>query len=478
MAVLGHLEPRNVFRFFEELCAIPHGSYHTAQISDWLTQFAVDRDLEHYQDAAGNVIIIKEATAGYENADPVIFQGHMDMVCEQAEWCTKDMLTEGLDLAIDGDAIYAKGTTLGGDDGIAVACALAVLDASDLQHPRFEVVITVDEEVGMNGAVALDVSPLKGRRMINMDSEEEGVFTVSCAGGNISRLTVPVAREEFAGAALKITVEGLQGGHSGVEIHKGRGNANMLLGRLLFAAARKSELRILSVSGGAKDNAIPVKAEAVVLAADAEAVKETCAALAENFKSEYVVTDPDVTVCVTDADAAPALDAASTQKILTLLTCSPNGIIEMSADIAGLVQTSLNLGVLTTDETVVAAHFCVRSSIESQKGMLVDRLQALADQLGGTLTVSGDYPGWAYKQDSGLRDLMTAVYVDQTGKQPVIQAIHAGVECGLFCGKLPGLDCVSFGPDMADIHTCREKLFIGSVGRSWELLVELLRRMK
>ncbi len=478
MAVLGHLEPQGVFSFFEQMCAIPHGSYNTKQISDWLVSFAKERGLEYHQDAVGNVIIIKEATPGYEHAEPIIFQGHMDMVCEKAADCEKNMETEGLDLAIDGDVLYAKGTTLGGDDGIAVAFALAIMDADDLAHPRFEAVFTVDEEVGMDGAVALDVSPLKGTRMMNMDSEEEGVLTVSCAGGNISRLSVPVVREAFDGAAVKITVEGLQGGHSGVEIHKGRGNASMLLGRLLFAASRKTDLRIVSVNGGLKDNAIPVSAEAVVIAADAEAVKASCAALGEAFRSEFCMTDPDVTVHTADAEAALPMDKASTTKILTLLTCAPNGIIEMSADIAGLVQTSLNLGVLTTEENAVQGNFCVRSSVESQKAMLVDRLQALADQLEGVLDVSGDYPGWEYKQNSVVRDLMCEVYREMFGKEPVIQAIHAGLECGLFCGKIPGLDCVSFGPNMADIHTCREKLYISSVQRQWEYMVEMLKRMR
>lgn len=479
MAVLGHLEPKSVFSFFEQLCAIPHGSYNTKMVSDWLVSFAKERGLEHYQDAAGNVIIIKEATPGYEAAEPVIFQGHMDMVCEKAPDCTKDMAVEGLDLAIDGDAIYAKGTTLGGDDGVAVAFALAVLDADDIAHPRFEAVLTVDEEVGMDGAVALDASPLKGRRMLNMDSEEEGVFTVSCAGGNISRITVPVVRADFAGTALTIAVENLQGGHSGVEIHKGRGNANMLMGRVLYAVSRKTGLRVVAVNGGSKDNAITVSAEACVVAADAEAVKAVCAEMGAAFANEYCVTDPGVTVRVEACAAAGVpMDQASTAKLLALLTCAPDGIQAMSADIEGLVQTSLNLGVFKTEDAAFSASFCVRSSVETQKQMLVDRLQALADLLGGSLDVAGDYPGWEYKQDSALRDLLTEVYVEQYGKQPVIQAIHAGVECGLFCGKLPGLDCVSFGPELRDIHTFREKMYIGSVQRQWKMLLEVLKRMK
>ncbi|MGM9612879.1 MAG: aminoacyl-histidine dipeptidase [Butyricicoccus sp.] len=479
MAVLEHLEPKGVFTFFEQLCAIPHGSHNTKQVSDWLTAFAAERGLEHVQDADGNVIIIKQATAGYENAAPVIFQGHMDMVCEKAPDCEKDMSTEGLELVIDGDVIRAEGTTLGGDDGIAVAAALAILDADDIPHPRFEAVFTVDEEVGMEGAASIDVSPLKGRRMLNMDSEDEGVFTVSCAGGNLTRCLLPIAREPFAGAPLQITVEGLIGGHSGVEINKGRANANMLLGRVLYAVSRETGLRIAAVRGGLKDNAIPVKAEAEIVAADAETARAVCARMEEAFRNEFCVTDPGVTVRVTDAALPFApMDADSTQRTLCLLTCAPNGIQNMSADIEGLVQTSLNLGVLSTELTSVEASFCVRSSVATQKQMLVDRLQCLTDTLRGELTVSGDYPGWEYLQESPLRDLMTEVYTEQYGAAPKIEAIHAGVECGMFAGKLPGLDCVSFGPDLFDIHTFRERMPIASVQRTWKLMLEVLKRMK
>jgi len=478
MAILEHLEPKNVFRFFEELCAYPHGSGNTKQISDHLVRFAEERGLEHYQDELNNVIIIKEATPGYENAPAVILQGHMDMVCEQAPDCTKDMAVEGLDLAVEGDTVYAIGTTLGGDDCIAVAMAMAVLDSHDLPHPRVEAVFTVDEETGMYGAAGLDVSPLKGRVMLNMDSEAEGVFTVSCAGGCVSRLYLPVRRESFPGTALTVTVEGLQGGHSGVEIDKGRGSAVMLLGRVLAALEKETSLRIISVSGGLKDNAIPVKAEAAVMVSDEAAARAVCEHLGSEFAAEFSVTDPGVCVNVTSCEAAPAMDAASTETVICLLTCAPNGIQAMSADIAGLVQTSLNLGILATENDTVCASFCVRSSVDSQKRMLVDRLEVLARQLGGTLANEGDYPGWAYRQNSPLRDLMTEVFTEQYGYAPKIEAIHAGVECGLFAGKLPGLDCVSFGPDLTEIHTFREKLHIASTARTWALVTEVLRRMK
>lgn len=478
MAVLENLEPKSVFSFFEQLCAIPHGSHNTKQVSDWLKKFAEDRGLEHYQDELNNVIIIKEATDGYENAEPVIFQGHMDMVCEKAADCDKDMAVEGLDLVLEDGCVRAKGTTLGGDDGIAVAFALAILDAEDISHPRFEAVFTVDEEVGMEGAAAIDVSPLKGRRMLNMDSEDEGVFTVSCAGGNLTRCTVPVTREAFDGEKLHIQVDGMIGGHSGVEINKGRANANRLMGRILYAVSHETPVRIVSVNGGLKDNAIPNLSAADVVAVDGKRVRAVCAAMETAFKNEYRVTDPGVKVSVSAVDCGLPMDQASSAKAVCLLNCTPNGIETMSADIEGLVQTSLNLGIFATEEACVQASFCVRSSVATQKEMLVDRLRCLTEALGGTVTVNGDYPGWEYLQDSKLRDLMIEVYKEQYGSDPKIEAIHAGVECGMFADKLPGLDCVSFGPDLFEIHTFREHMPVDSVQRTWKLVLEVLRRMK
>ena len=478
MAILEHLEPRGVFRFFEELCAIPHGSSNTKAVSDWLMDFARERGLEAYQDGLNNVIIIKEATSGYESAEPVILQGHMDMVCEKAPGCAKDMEKEGLDLAVDGDAVYAEGTTLGGDDGIAVAMALAILDADDIPHPRLEAVFTVDEEIGMLGATALDASMLRGRRMLNLDSEEEGVFTVGCAGGNLTQCTLPLTRAPYAGKALTVTVGGLRGGHSGAEIDKGLGNANMLMGRLLYAASRKAELRLVEVNGGLKDNAIPRETVATLVTTDPEAVLAVCRELDAQLKNEYRTTDPDVFVTAAESTASLPMDDDTTRRVLCFLTCAPNGIQAMSADMPGLVQTSLNLGILKTEKDAVIASFCVRSSIDGQKQMLVERLTCMTEALGGTVEVFGDYSGWEYRPDSPLRELLVEVFTQQYGHAPRIEAIHAGVECGIFSGKLPGLDCVSMGPDLTEIHTCREKLYISSVQRLWTMVLETLKRMK
>ena len=479
MSVLEELEPQAVFHFFEELSAIPHGSGNTKAASDWCVAFARERGLEVYQDQANNVIIIKEAAPGYEEADPIILQGHLDMVCEKAADCTKDMAREGLDLMVDGDTIYAKNTTLGGDDGIAVAMGLALLDDESLPHPRLEVVFTTEEEVGMDGAAALDADLLQGRQMLNLDSEEEGIFTVSCAGGCMAACVLPVEREAFDGMTLTVTVEGLTGGHSGTEIHKGQGNADMLLGRILWAMAQHTELRLISAAGGLKDNAIPVSAQATIAAADEETARAAVSEMGEILQREYRATDPKLTVrCGKCGTQGTPMDANSTRRTICMLNCLPNGVQAMSYELPGLVQTSLNLGILETEPTFVRASFCVRSSVASQKKMLQERLACLMEQLGGSAAISGEYPAWEYREDSPLRERMTKVFQEQYGRFPRIESIHAGVECGLFCGKIPGLDCVSIGPDLTEIHTPRERMHIASVQRVWQFILEVLKRSK
>ena len=476
MAVLSGLEPQAVFQYFQELCAIPHGSGNTKEVSDWCAAFARERGLEYHQDALNNIIIIKEAAPGCEEREPVILQGHLDMVCGKEPGCPKDMAREGLDLEVDGDFVSARGTTLGGDDGIAVAMCLALLDARDLPLPRLEVVLTVDEEVGMLGAAALDVSPLRGRRLINLDSEVEGVFTVSCAGGNRTRCLLPVKREPFPGTGLTVTVGGLTGGHSGTEIHRGRANANMLLGRCLRVMSQATSLRLVQAAGGSKDNAIPTHSQAQVMVSDPEAAREAVKALEQALKREYRSADPDLFLQVEagETDTLP-MDEASTRRAVCMLTCLPNGVQAMSGEIPGLVQTSLNLGILETQEGELAACFSVRSSLGTQKEALKDRLACLMEALGGKAEYSGDYPAWEYKEDSPLRRRMDRVFREQYGREPQIEAIHAGVECGLLAGKLPGLDCVSIGPDLLEIHTPRERMSISSVQRVWAFLLEVLR---
>lgn len=479
MAVLEGLEPRSVFHWFQELCRIPHGSGNTRAVSDYLADFGRDRGLAVRQDELGNVILCKPGTPGYENAPAVMLQGHMDMVCVKDPNCPRDMAREGLDLAVEGDTVYAKGTTLGADDGIAVAMALALLDSRDIPHPPLEAVLTVDEEIGMLGASGIDLRGLQSRLLINLDSEVEGVFTAGCAGGARAEISVPVEREDFSGETIKISISGLVGGHSGIEIDRGRANAVVLLGRVLYAALQEGAGRIVSVSGGGMDNAIPASAEAAIAVTDAEKTLAVCREMERIFRREYAVGDGNVTVTAgpCPADARP-LDADSTRRVLALLQCAPNGVQEMSREVEGLVQTSLNLGILTTDSDSVRACFCVRSNVNSQKDMLLQRLELLSGLLGGAFFVSGSYPAWEYRADSPLRALMTEVFTEQYGYAPTVEVIHAGVECGLLADKLPGLDGVSIGPELTQIHTPRERMHIASVARTWALVTETLRRLR
>lgn len=493
--LLSELEPKEVFQYFEEICAIPHGSSDTKKISDYLVDFAKKQQLKYIQDEKGNVMIFKEGSTGYENSAPVMLQGHMDMVCEKDADCDIDFHADGLDLELKDGIISAKGTTLGGDDGIAVAYMLAILSSDTIPHPPLEAVFTVDEEIGMLGAAALDCSPLKSRIMLNMDSEDEGYLLVSCAGGVCASAHLPFIREPKTGIPATLTINGLLGGHSGVEIDKGRANANMLLGRTLYQLSKHLYFDIVSVNGGLKDNAIPRESTAKLLfhsEDDLTTAGEIFAELEKVYKKEYHGTDAGITLTMqTEASASkesgqtsgrevkiPALNGETTEKVITALVTLPNGIQKMSHDIEGLVQTSLNLGILETKENEVSFSFAVRSNVSTEKEEVADRLICLMENLGGNVTFAGDYPAWEYKKDSPLRDLMVSIFEKQYGKKPVVQALHAGVECGLFAGKLPGLDCVSYGPDMKDIHTPKESMDVESVKRTWEYTLEILKELK
>ncbi|MDO5398806.1 MAG: aminoacyl-histidine dipeptidase [bacterium] len=473
MKKLINIEPKEVMGYFEDICAIPHGSGNTKMISDYLVEFAKKNGFEYRQDELNNVIIFAPGSAGYENSPSVIIQGHMDMVAEKTEDCPIDMEKDGLDLYVEDGFVKARGTTLGGDDGIAIAYALAAMTSAEVVHPPIEAVFTVDEETGMKGAAGIDVSELKGRIMLNIDSEQENVFTVSCAGGANAYVTIPTERENTEGIIFEITVNGLKGGHSGVEIDKGRGNSNILMGRLLYAI--KDKIKLCSIKGGSKGNAIPLSTTAVIVAS--EDISDIVAEYEKAFRNELRSSDENVRIVCTNKGKGTQNTASATQKIIAYLMTAPNGIYAYSMEIAGLVQTSLNLGILELKEDKMTALYAVRSSVGTQRIWLCNMLKAVAESLGGTAEFDGIYSEWEYKKDSRLRDLMIEVYKEQYGKEPVIEAIHAGVECGIFAGKLPGLDCVSFGPDLFEIHTVRERMGIESVQRTWKLIKEVLRRL-
>ena len=473
---LAGLEPAAVFAYFEKLCSIPHGSRNTKAISDYLVSFAQEQGLRYIQDESNNVILFQEGTCGLEDHPPVILQGHMDMVCEKDADCLIDMEHEGLDVTHNGEYVFARGTTLGGDDGIAVAYALALLADRSIPHPPLEVIITVDEEIGMLGADTIDLSMLKGLTLLNLDSEDEGIFTVSCAGGATATIRLPVTRRVAYGPCVKLTVEGLRGGHSGVEIHQNRANANKVMGEFLSRVQKLMPLCVTSISGGSKDNAIPRSCQVnlVALGMGLERINEVAEQLQNEIREQY--NEPNVKIYGDDVDAfgGNAIPSEQTAKVIALLCTAPNGVQAMSEQIPGLVQTSLNLGIINSDGDVKLV-FSVRSSVNEEKTALLARLEELAKFSDAEYNRMGDYPAWEYRENSPLRDCAVATYEKMFGKEPQVVAIHAGLECGLLSKKLPGLDCISFGPQMHDIHTSRETLEIASVKRTWDFLLEVLK---
>lgn len=497
MSALANLAPQEVFRFFEEISQIPRGSGNVKGISDYLVNFAEERGLEHYQDKIGNVIIIKEATLGYEAKNPVILQGHMDMVAVKTPDCPLDLKKDGLVLRVQDDEISAAGTSLGGDDGIAVAFALALLDSDNIAHPRLEVVLTVDEEVGMEGARAIDLSMLKGRFLINIDSEEEGVFTVGCAGGARVDFELTGKTEGCKGRILELRIAGLEGGHSGIEIHKEGGNSNQLFGRILEELTRVYPVRLASVKGGEADNAIARETVAKFVFAEEtndqgeqisyrkDGIHNLLTTLRSVLQEELASREPafDLSWSISEVQEKEieAMTTVDTRKTALFLCSLPNGVQAMSADIDGLVETSLNFGVLkqkiVLHDAYLLASFSVRSSVESAKEALIRKLYAIGRLAGAKYRTRGDYPGWKYRVDSPLRETMVSLYTDMYGEEPQVVAVHAGLECGLFMSKIQDLDCVSIGPNMKNIHTTEETLSISSVQRVWEYLVALLARL-
>lgn len=478
MEFTSECRPLAVFKFFELLSSVPHGSGNTKQISDICVDFAKKRGLEYYQDDLNNVIIYKAASKGRENSEPVIIQGHLDMVCAKEPDSDIDMSKEPVKLMIEDGYLKACKTSLGGDDIIAVAIALAVLDDDTLSHPPIEAVFTTDEETGLFGAAGLDASKLKGRRMLNIDSEEEGVFTAGCAGGVRANCSIPVKREKAENCVFfNVTVGGLMGGHSGVDIDKERANSNKMAARFLHGAAKKIPFGLCSLCGGQFDNVITNKTAAV--AAVPEKYKSEFESLVSEydriFKNELSASDPGVKIeCAeikTDKDPVCAEDTA---KILKALFLMPQGVQHMSMHIKGLVQTSLNMGVLALEDDAVKFSFSIRSSIKTQKEALLSKVTELTELFGGTVETHGAYPGWEYAEVSPLRDTVLKAYRDVYGKDGVVSATHGGLECGLFADKIPGIDCISYGPELHDVHSVRERLGIASVERIYKLTCRTL----
>lgn len=480
MATLANIKPEKVFKYFEEICNIPHGSENMKAIADYCVNFAESHSLKFVRDNADNVIIYKSATDGYKNAEPIILQGHLDMVCQKTEECKIDFLNDGLDLFIDGDLIGAQSTTLGADNGIAVAMILAILESSTISHPEIQAVFTTDEEIGMIGAGKLDMSFLTAKKMINLDAEEDDAITVSCAGGSDFKVVIPINRVKKSGTRVIVTLKGLQGGHSGVEIDKGRVNADTLAGRLLNHISGISDFDIISINGGDKGNAIPNLCKIELCVYNLDTFKKNAEMYFEILQKEIFEREKnfEATIEIFEKAELEVLHSEIRDKIIFILLCAPNGIVEMSAEINGLVETSLNLGVLNTENDKITLLFTLRSNKKSALGFLEEKLKTSFKIIPCEIYTSGHYPPWEFKEDSELQTIYKEVYKNICGFEPKVEAIHAGLECGIFASAIKGLDCIAIGPALYDVHTINERLSISSAEKIFNVLVSLLERCK
>ena len=480
MRILENLEPSKVFYFFEEISRIPHISHHEKELSDYCAAFAKERNLYCEQDNMGNIFIVSPATVGYEDAEPVIIQGHLDMVGAKTADCPLNLEKDGLELYVEDGFVRAKGTTLGGDDGIAVAYALAILDSDDIPHPKLEVLLTVAEEVGLLGATAMDLSSCTGRKLINLDSEAEGIFTAGCAGGRRAVGEIPLQRSMKTGYYVKARISGLLGGHSGGDIQKGRGNAIILLGRFLLMLREKITYGLIDLAGGEKENVIPSECHAslIVNPRNLDDLLQTASIFNEALRSEYGTTDSGVKLSLDyeddEEETELILTTFSLDKVLTIFNLMPNGIYSMSADLPGLVETSCSMGVACIENEMFRFRISIRSSLTSGKEMLSQRIKLLTNMMDGDVQFQGNYPAWQFSKESPFRETCLAIYREMFNKEPVVEIVHGGLECGILSDRIPGLDCISFGPDIHGAHSVNERMNIASVQRMWEYLKAVL----
>ncbi|MDA3846916.1 MAG: aminoacyl-histidine dipeptidase [Vallitaleaceae bacterium] len=486
---MGHIftdyRPEKVWQYFEAITKIPRRSGNEAGMSDYLLAFAKDRGLVAYRDEYFNTVIKKQATKGYEKSNTVIIQGHLDMVCEKNSDIIFDFEKDALNLKIVDGWLTAEGTTLGADNGIAIAFALALLDSDDVAHPALEIVMTTDEEVGMTGALNMDTSSLKGKTFLNIDSEEEGELVVSCAGGLKAYIEYPVESDDLLTEGrilMEVVVKGLLGGHSGVEIDQNRGNAIKILGRVLNDINNAVDMNIVDIYGGMKDNVIPREASAFVLipAFDEDLFAGVIEKTRLEVSNEYLHTDPNITIVYEDIECESSINAIprdQTDTAIFLLNALPNGILAMSQNIPDLVETSLNLGVVKLKDGFIKYVFATRSSIDSKKAQMTKMLELIAKQTGSDFEVTSEYPGWDVRTESPLLEKSIAVYKTLYGKEPLVKGIHAGLESGVFLKKLKDADAISFGPDMESVHSPDERLSMASTERVWDYLVALLKSL-
>lgn len=481
MSELHALYPQPLWQWFAQICAIPHPSKHEQALSRFIQDWAKQKQLDLYEDTVGNLIIRKAATPGMENRKTVVIQAHLDMVPQKNADKVHDFLHDPIEAWVDGDWVKARGTTLGADNGIGMASALAILGSDDIKHGPLEVLLTTDEEAGMTGAFGLEAGVLQADILINTDSEQEGEIYMGCAGGVDAQFTVPVQWQAVAADAQAFTlaISGLKGGHSGVNIHLGRGNANKLLARFLFEQAEALKLGIASIQGGSLRNAIPREAAAVVTvpANQVTALQQAVTAFEQLLQQELTIAEPALKLTLTAASATQQLTAPNQQTLVNLLHTCPNGVIRMSDEVSGVVETSLNVGVITTEAEQITIMCLIRSLIDSGRQQVESVLSALAQLSATTVKFSGAYPGWKPDNSSAVMAIVRDTYQDIYHKEPVIMVIHAGLECGLFKKPYPQMDMVSIGPTIRYPHGPDEMVNVTTVGQYWQLLLAVLERI-
>lgn len=478
MSDIKEIEPERVFKWFYQINQIPRCSYDEKKISDFLLDFAQERDLEVYQDEVNNIIIKKPGTRGYENSDPIILQGHMDMVCVKGNTSDHDFTKDPIEMIVEGDLLRANDTTLGADDGIAVAYGLAILDAHDLKHPPLELLVTTNEESGMDGAHALKSDHLQGKVLLNIDSEEEGIFLVSCAGGVTKTSSFKLEKEVLDGEGLEVTISGLKGGHSGMEIIRQRANGIKLMARILDRSRKTSDLQIVRFTGGTKHNAIPSEARASFLSQDRDSLKKTIEEFSKELKEEYSLEDGGLSIEIKEVEAKEAYTKELTENLIDYIIMCPDGVQSMSKDIEGLVQSSLNNAIIKEKENSLEIITSIRSASNTALEEISTVLETIAKRTGGVMEEKGAYPAWQYDEDSKIRDKALKVYRDLFKEEAQVSAIHAGLECGILKEILPATDMISFGPNIYDVHTEKENISIQSVSNIWKFLLALLESLK
>lgn len=482
MNKLENIEPKRVFYYFEQLSQIPRCSYNEKNVSNYIKDIGKKLGLETIQDDLLNIIIRKPATSGYEDSEGVIIQGHMDMVCEKEDDSNHDFQKDPIELEIDGDYIHANKTTLGADNGIAVAMGLAILEDNSLEHPSIELLVTTSEETEMDGALGLSEDILKGTRLLNIDSEEEGVLIMGSAGGELIEIRIPIEyKEVFDYQEVEIEVVGLLGGHSGMEIHKLRGNSNKILNSILKEIRETIDINLISIAGGTKDNAIPRQsiAKIGIRFEDFSKFQDKVENIKKRIIDENKSEEPGIDIVVTKGNqTSRVLSSNLLDSLISLVDTIPTGVFTRLPQDPEIVESSSNLAIIKTEEEQIIIQVSTRSSSESVLQKLREKIVGEINKTNASFSISGNYPEWEYKPESRLKDIALSLYKEMYGKEMRSTVIHAGLECGVFAKKYPKLDIVSFGPNMYDVHTPKERLSISSTKRTYEYLIQLLKKSK